>query len=289
MRSFYQLFTEDFSKRPQEIKRQLLYSPRGWGRCVFPVFATNDEESKGWGSGFFIKDLDAGITAEHLLDIEHLDLPFTNSATPNELDLSSIPFGLTANLPSQIHYFGTNWISPKYTQPARRFILDLVKKDSPMLEIRGRQKFTRRSDVLFLEFFEEAAIPPDLWRPRITAKTPQIGEWVCAIGFPNIKTQCLSREKKQVFIKDEGMALSFAQVTQVELGGRGYYESTPIAFVDSDWPGGMSGGPVFADNGRVIGVVSRELSSAGSTSNRGSFTLLHTVLHRNNQTLELLK
>lgn len=280
MKSFSELFARDFAKRDNAIKRQLLYSPTGWGRCVFPLHATNDKEAYGLGSGFFIKGLYVGITAEHLLDVGNLDVPLPNSDSPTDLDLSTLPYGLTALLPSQIVYFGTCCIPPEYSQPVRRFLFDIVKKDAPLLEFTGRQKFARKSDVLFLEFSEDAAIPPDDWRPTISSRIPQKGDWVCAVGFHSIQLHRLEKGKRTVLIENEGIAISFARVTQVEPSGRGQYKTSPVVFVDSDWPGGMSGGPVFADNGQVIGVVSRELVDTNMPINQGSFTLLYPLFMR---------
>lgn len=278
MNSFSQLFSRDFEKRPKGIKRQPLYSPRGWGRCVFPLFATNNTTAEGLGSGFFVKGLDFGITAEHLVDIEQLDLPLAAPDNLLELDLSMLSYGLTAILPSQGIVFGTCHIPPEHSQRIKRFIFDIVKKDAPILELAGKRKFSRRSDILFLEFFEEAAIPPTEWLPEISSRPPQIGDWVCAAGYPDIQTQCTDKTELSILIQNEGMAISFARVTQVEQIGRGQHEISPVVFVDSDWPGGMSGGPVFTEDGRVVGVVSRELVDKESIGNRGSFTLLHPVL-----------
>jgi serine protease Do len=40
----------------------------------------------------------------------------------------------------------------------------------------------------------------------------------------------------------------------------------PLFRVESDWPGGMSGGPVFNQAGHVIGLVSTGLTTMGSGS-----------------------
>jgi len=48
--------------------------------------------------------------------------------------------------------------------------------------------------------------------------------------------------------------------------------------VDADWPGGMSGGPVFNEAGNVIGIVSAGLDSTSSTAMIfGGWTAVHQM------------
>lgn len=274
---FSDLFRRDFEKSPGALKRQLLYSPRGWGRCVFPVFSSNDKDVDGCGTGFFIKGTDLGITAEHLLDVGRIELEMSGSGDDRVLDLSGLPYGLTTLLPSQAVIFGTCRIPSEYCQTVRRFLFDLALRDDPLAEIRGRRRYARRSDVMLLDFFDGAALPPAAWRPRTSARIPRPGDWVCAVGFPGIQVVHTAAKDLDLLVQEEGMAIAFAKVTDVVMIGRGSHETCPIALVDSDWPGGMSGGPVFNDAGRVIGVVSRELVGSSKT-NCGTFSLLHHAL-----------
>jgi serine protease Do len=48
---------------------------------------------------------------------------------------------------------------------------------------------------------------------------------------------------------------SIGRVTEILPGGR-EHRPWPTFAVDSHWPGGMSGGPVFNQDGEVIGLVS---------------------------------
>lgn len=267
---FSSLFAEG---QPSAPKRAGIYDPRGWGRCVCPLFEVNDETAKGTGTGFFIQDLlPAGVTAEHLVDIERLELPDPQSST---LDLSGMPYGLTAILPHQMIIFGTVRIPQKYCQPVKSFAFDVVPKDDPMVHLRGRTRFTRRSDTMFLAFPDAAELPPNHCLPTVSLTMPQPGDLVCAVGFPEIRT--FKQKSCEVYVPKEGMAVSYAKVIQV-VPERGQYEKSPIAIVESDWPGGMSGGPVFDRSGSVVGVVSRELPGAAHAPSRGTFTLLRPVL-----------
>lgn len=216
-----------------------------------------------------------GITAEHLLDIEALELPLEPAGEERRLDLAGLSHGLTAMIPSQAIIFGTCHIPKEYSQNVLRFHLDLAEKDDPNTALRGKRRFVRRSDILFLEFLRDAPLPPAHWLPRVSPRLPEPGEWICAVGFPDIEVY--SSAQSMVLVREEGMAVSFARVTQVVRDGRGHYERSPIAFVESDWPGGMSGGPVFNSSGRVVGVVSREAAALDLAPTRGSFTLLAPV------------
>ncbi|WP_428546763.1 S1 family peptidase [Profundibacter sp.] len=269
MFSFCEMFAKEFENRPKILGKYSCYDPGGWGRCVCPVFATDGIETKGCGTGFFVRGIPFGITAEHLLDIGSIEFPSISADGERELDLSSLKYGLSTIIPSRSVIMGTVYIPKVYSQPVQQFVFDVAVKDDPIAEMKGKMRVERLSDILLLKFQSDAPLPPENWLPRVSIKSPEIGEWVCAVGFPDIKL--ISETNARGFMQNEGMALSFAQITDIKLDGRGYYERSPIAFVESDWPSGMSGGPVFNASGRIVGVVSRELSGNDNKPSCGSF------------------
>ena len=276
---FKELFDSGFSERPSEIRKQKLPPLNGWRKCVFPLFAQGNRFLGGCGTGFFIEGLDLGVTAEHLLDIERESLPLANADNPYKLDLKGLDYGLTAYLPHQNIAFGSPAIPPSLVQPVETFYFDLVEKDDPFIALKKQRSFKRQSDVLFLRFGDSAELPRIEWRPQISKNTPSAGDWVCAIGFPEIDLKSPKNLNRSVQLLDEGMVMSFARVIEV-VSGRGNYEKTSIGFVESDWPSGMSGGPVFDSSGELVGVVSRELIRNVDSGNCGSFTLLADVLQK---------
>lgn len=278
MRTFSEMFAKALEDRPDTIATQAFYSPFGFGGCAFPVFATDDQTATGLGTGFFVKGIDLGITAEHLIDVASIDIPRGGSA--HNVDLSRAAHGMTALLPLHGVIFGQARIPTKHCQPVRRFLFDVVEGSDPLVALRSKRSFARRSDILFMEFPPAAPLPSNERRPRISAKTPEIGEWVCAVGYPDIKTLNVPGDELELLISELGMAVSFARVTEVAMHGRGLHETAPVVIVESDWPSGMSGGPVFNSNGRVVGVVSRELMIGRGEPNHGSFTLLESVMSR---------
>lgn len=277
MRTFKTLFTEAFDQRPMSITKQAARSPFGFGGCTFPLFATDNDMAKGLGTGFFIEGFDLGITAEHLMDVASIDMPHSDQ---HSLDLSRARHGMTALLPIDAVIFGDVIIPPAYCQTVQRFMFDLVEDEDPLLRLRGQRRFARRSDILFMEFPVSAALPAQAHRPRVTTQLPAAGDWVCAVGYPDVELLKGPGDELEMLISEIGMAISFARVTTVFLEGRSPRETAPVVFVESDWPAGMSGGPVFDASGRVVGVVSRELVTEKGEPNEGSFTLLSHVMSR---------
>lgn len=270
--SFSEMFRRARSKPPNSANRKALYDPPGWGRFVCPLFATDDHDVEGCGTAFFVKGFDWAITAEHLVDVSSVAVAQRKHPELSTIDLSASPYGLTAILPSRSVVFGTVSITQKYVQSVLRYGFDLNEKDDPFAELAGNESYARRSDVMVLEFESAAPLPPDQWRPRLSHRVPEVGDVVCAVGFPDIRTVITTRDR--LTIQNEGMAISFGEVIEVCMSGRGRYETTPVVFVESDWPAGMSGGPVLNSSGRVLGVVSRELPAEDGLPSRGSFTLL---------------
>lgn len=178
MQSFSELFREAFSRRPASIGKQAGYSPFGFGGCVFPLFSNNNITAAGLGSGFFMKNFDLGITAEHLMDVASIDIP--DESGVHELDLSRAKHGITALLPLDAVIFGTVAIPQDHCQPVQRFMFDLVDQNDPLATLRGRRSFSRRSDVLFMEFPAGAALPASEARPRLSGDIPAVGDWAPA-------------------------------------------------------------------------------------------------------------
>jgi len=84
------------------------------------------------------------------------------------------------------------------------------------------------------------------------------GVRVMAVGYPEIAGQT-ARVTPDGFMLPyrESMCGSIATVVSVhDIAGPGH-NRWPTIIVDQDWPPGMSGGPIFNENGNVVGIVSR--------------------------------
>ncbi len=99
--------------------------------------------------------------------------------------------------------------------------------------------------------YKEAApyLPVDFCRWR-----PSIGESILALGYAD-----LDDDKG---IHDEGRPISqylygsIGVITDIESADGTRSSPWPMIRIDANWPGGMSGGPVFNEAGNVVGLVS---------------------------------
>lgn len=93
---------------------------------------------------------------------------------------------------------------------------------------------------------------------------PQIGERVLALGYADLD-RCEEGEDDDRAIS-QPLYGSFGDITDVEVADPRRSRPWPVIRVQAEWPGGMSGGPVFNEAGHVIGVVSTGMSGHFGTA-----------------------
>lgn len=93
---------------------------------------------------------------------------------------------------------------------------------------------------------------------------PQVGERVQALGFAELDIERDGEGDDRPF--RQYLFGSDAEITDVEPAHPDRARPWPVFRVDSDWPKGMSGGPVFNSSGHVIGMVSAGFEGAGGAS-----------------------
>jgi serine protease Do len=81
------------------------------------------------------------------------------------------------------------------------------------------------------------------------------GDRVMAVGYPEIKSW--RRPGAQIISFQEEMRGSIGRVIKVERAWDQDRKIWPTITVDVHWKPGLSGGPVFNENGQVVGLVSR--------------------------------
>lgn len=59
---------------------------------------------------------------------------------------------------------------------------------------------------------------------------------------------------------------SFGEIIDIEPADPKRLRPWPLLRVSQEWPGGMSGGPVFNEAGHVVGVVSSGIGDVGSAT-----------------------
>jgi len=86
------------------------------------------------------------------------------------------------------------------------------------------------------------------------------GDRVMAIGYPSVRT---SRRYPNASLAtyQEQMRGSVGKVLKLDKAWDQDRKLWPTITVEADWKGGMSGGPVFNENGEVVGIVSRGLNA----------------------------
>lgn len=119
------------------------------------------------------------------------------------------------------------------------------------------------SDIAVLSLSLRSALPKDrtLKAASITTRTPQIGETLKVLGFRQVDDpESVDPNQRDI---PANLYLSTGRVGQQFRTGRGSF-CGPCVQLDCETQGGMSGGPVFDEQGLLVGILSAGI--AGGTS-----------------------
>jgi serine protease Do len=94
---------------------------------------------------------------------------------------------------------------------------------------------------------------------RVSGWCPRKGDPIVGVGFPEIEDKNLDANVGQRLLS-EAMYAGYGNVTAEHPTGRDRSNPKPVIEVEADWPGGMSGGPVFNESGEVVGLVSLSIA-----------------------------
>jgi serine protease Do len=92
---------------------------------------------------------------------------------------------------------------------------------------------------------------------------PTVGEVVLGIGYPNLDKDEDGADDRPI---SQYMYGAYGCITDIEPLDLSRSRPWPMIRVIADWPGGMSGGPVFNAAGNVIGVISSGVDATTSTA-----------------------
>jgi serine protease Do len=245
-----------------------IQDPFGLRRAIVPVFRRSpDGSTLGLGTAFSIDGWGGMITADHVVDHSralHLREIMPNALISADASRSShsailLGYGLA---------FGTVVIPAECWAPIVRIDAIVDRHDDPIAELRGDSPYRIAADVAGLT----AALHPKAPAIRSLALDlrwrPSIGEIVFAVGYPELDFKAMRPDEVKEYLS-EGMFGVYGAITNIFPIGRDKTRPTPVFEVEADWRSGMSGGPVFNQHGRVIGVVSYSLPPSADSPGMG--------------------
>jgi len=227
---------------------------------VLPLFSFNPdathERPEGHGTAFRIDPWSRCATAFHVLE----DLFEVNGAGSEivlkphvrlaalELDglgygLNPIPDGAWRPLAGSFSFFRIE--QPPFGTARLRNLTELM-----VIRIRPPAPSVDGTPYLKVDFRR--------WKP-------QIGEDVLALGYADLDAP-LPEEGHPGRPMSQYLYGSIGRIIDIEPADGARGRPWPVIRVDADWPGGMSGGPVFNETGHVVGLVSTGFSGQGGAT-----------------------
>lgn len=232
-----------------------IYDPFGLRNAIVPVFCQQvDGKMYGVGTAFHVDGFGNFLTAYHVIDFV-------------EKHLAGRPI-LFLSMHAVV--FGTINIPPNCFVHAQEVVASMMETDNPMAALR---RLPTRQPAIDAALLKTGEIGPGVRRPqtlplRMKGWIPEVGEMVLAVGFPELDLSEVD-EAKQSALLTEGMYGAYGRVVTVHEQGTSTSNPTPVFEVESDWPPGISGGPVFNSNGEVVGMVSRSLRAMSGHAGAG--------------------
>lgn len=252
--------------------------PFGLRRAVVPIFQFNpDGSALGLGTAFHVDGWGRLLTADHV--VEEIRTDNSGQVEPDmllEIDITRSAYA--AVLLGQGLVYGKYRIPRSCWALSNRLDAVLIEDDvDPMAALRGKSSQYRIGpDIAAMNVVLQPTAPPFHTVCVNLQIYPKIGEVVFAVGYPELGFKAVNADEITRYLK-EGMFGVYGKVTNICRDGRGKNRPSPGFEVDADWPAGMSGGPVFNQNGEVIGVVSSSLSSSEAGRGVGFATSLAMI------------
>ncbi|MGF6547630.1 S1 family peptidase [Paraburkholderia youngii] len=230
--------------------------PFGLRNAIVPVFRQElDGRIFGMGTAFHVDGFGRFLTAYHVVDF----------VSDEQSPARPVLF-----LSTHAVVFGQAPIPPDCFAPATMVYAAMARDDDPLATLRGQAV---QRPVIDVSAVATGPVGPGARHPqalpvRLTGWKPAIGEFVLAVGFPQLDMSEVDAETQRALLT-EGMQGAYGRIVDVHPGGTSRSNPSPVFEVESDWPSGMSGGPVFNRKGEVVGIVSRSMRATGDVTGTG--------------------
>jgi Trypsin-like peptidase domain len=134
----------------------------------------------------------------------------------------------------------------------------------------GKVQKVGNTDLVILSLIYAFALPLDnrFVHAGVTTRLLGIGEQVMVAGLRASDEHVAADEYMSFTVRGgriiygANVRIGVGEVTQHFLDGRGSMPPGPAIEVACSTPGGLSGGPAFDQNGRVVGILSSSLNHA---------------------------
>lgn len=135
--------------------------------------------------------------------------------------------------------------------------------DAPIVGSRGLRNISELAVLAIPPSAPSEGGTPYL-RVDLQSWRPTRGERVVALGYPNLDRPPTGSDDSRPI--HQYLYGAFGEIIDIEPADPNRVRPWPLIRVSQEWPGGMSGGPVFNEAGNVIGVVSSGVGDVGSAT-----------------------
>lgn len=226
---------------------------------ILPLFSfdpRSPERPRGHGTAFRIDPWSRCATAFHVLeDLFEVDRSGSTISLKPDIRLAAlelnqqgygrlpIPDGAWRPLDASFSYFR---IDTPFAQPAG------LRNLFELMVLRVRPSAMPDEGTPYL--------PMDLrrWYPRK-------GERLMAIGYPDVDAPRSGDENSNRPFR-QYLYASLCEIIDIDPADAARARPWPLLRLDANWPGGMSGGPVFNELGHVVGLVSAGFEGEGGAT-----------------------